>query len=54
MKLGRGDAQAAAELAAVAMEAAPADAAFVLGRLALAAGRPPTRSRCSTAPSSST
>ncbi|MEZ4435857.1 MAG: hypothetical protein R3F65_25955 [bacterium] len=40
VKLGRGDAQAAAELAAVAMEAAPADAAFVLGRLALAAGRP--------------
>lgn len=39
VRLGRGESQAAAELAAAAMDGAPADAAFVLGRLALDAGR---------------
>lgn len=39
LALGRGDRQQAAELAGAAMQSAPADAAFVLGRLALDAGR---------------
>ncbi len=39
LALGRGERQAAAELAGAAMQSAPADAAFVLGRLALDAGR---------------